>query len=315
MPRRSHRLSLLLLILAFAAWARAGDQPAPNRAILVRDADVRVAPDESSTQLGTSSRGRELVIMAESHDWLNVMAQIEPRGEEATGWILNKGVVRTSTPNADRIVFGEASDSEDEASRPRGRRGAAQEAMRLYARLAEYFPKSPLAGEAAYRAADIKWQLERNDVMTLPSAREEDPSARPQIDEDDMREVIKKFPRTKWADLAAFDLIDNKLCGDWMAESKCPERESEIYERYVKEHPESPKAAEALYDAAWRQSALIEIYKTENDLGHSTQAQNKALALANQIATQFPQSDWAYRATDLIYKIQQNIPTYGSAKE
>jgi len=30
-----------------------------------------------------------------------------------------------------------------------------------------------------------------------------------------MKLVIKKFSGSKWADLAAFHLIDNKLCGDW----------------------------------------------------------------------------------------------------
>ena len=70
--------------------------------------------------------------------------------------------------------------------------------------------------------------------------------------------LAKKFPNTKWADLAAFRMLDNKLCGDWLAQSKCPEMESALYEKYVAEHPQSPKAAEALYLAAWRQAALIE---------------------------------------------------------
>ena len=31
---------------------------------------------------------------------------------------------------------------------------------------------SPLAGEAAWRVADIQWQLEKSDYSTLPSAHE-----------------------------------------------------------------------------------------------------------------------------------------------
>ena len=38
---------------------------------------------------------------------------------------------------------------------------------------------------------------------------------REQMDEDALRKVVKHYPRTRWAALAAFDLIDNKLCGDW----------------------------------------------------------------------------------------------------
>jgi outer membrane protein assembly factor BamD (BamD/ComL family) len=110
-------------------------------------------------------------------------------------------------------------------------------------------------------------------------------------------------------------MLDNKLCGDWLAESKCPEMESQLYEKHVAEHPQSPKAAEALYLAAWRQSALIEIYKTENNAGRSAAARSKALALAQRVASQYPQSEWAPRAVRLAYMVEQNIPTYGSALE
>jgi len=107
-----------------------------------------------------------------------------------------------------------------------------------------------------------------------------------------MKEVMKKFPGTKWAELAAFHLIDNKLCGDWQGSSKCPEKEAGTYEKYAAEHPQSPAAPEALYDAASRWSALIEIYKTENEGKKSDESKGKAIALAQKIASQYPQSDW-----------------------
>src|SRR5207247_820478 len=100
----------------------------------------------------------------------------------------------------------------------------------------ELFLRTPMAGEALYRAADIRWQMERSDVMTRPSARERDAYLRGAIDEEWMKLVIKKFPGSKWADLAAFHLIDNKLCGDWQGASKCPEKEADTYEKYVNDH-------------------------------------------------------------------------------
>ena len=57
------------------------------------------------------------------------------------------------------VIFGEAADSEDQASRRRGRRDAAQDALRLYYRVYDLMPTSPLAAEALYRAADIRWQV------------------------------------------------------------------------------------------------------------------------------------------------------------
>ena len=49
------------------------------------------------------------------------------------------------------------------------------------------------------------------------------------------------YPHTRQADLAEFDLIDNKLCGDWQGSTKCPEKESEIYEKYADRAPRQPR--------------------------------------------------------------------------
>jgi TolA-binding protein len=132
------------------------------------------------------------------------------------------------------------------------------------------------------------------------------------IDEELMKLVMKKFPDSKWAQLAAFHLIDNKLCGDWQGASKCPEKEADIYEKYVKEHPESPDAPEALYDAASRRAALIEIYKTEEQPKKSEQSKSMAIALAQHLVSQYPQSDWSSRGQTLLFLVQSGVPTYGN---
>jgi hypothetical protein len=297
------------VLLSFAAaWAEV------VRGTPIRVGSIYLSPDSTSTKLAEIDRGREVVVLETSRDWLHVEAALTEE-KLITGWMLDKGVVRASTPNGDRVLFGEAVDSEEQASQRHGRRGAAQDAMRLYYRTAEYFPSSPLAGEAMYRSADIRWQMEKADVMSRPSAREKDAWMREGMDDEFMKEVIKKFPGTKWADLAAFHLIDNKLCGDWQASSKCPVKEAEIYEKYANEHPQSPAVAEALYDAAWRQSALIEIYKTENQPKKCEEAKGRAIALGQKAAAQTAQSDWGARAQRLLFMIEQGIPTYGNVTE
>lgn len=227
--------------------------------------------------------------------------------------MLDSGIVWASTPNGDRILFGAAVDSEDEASRRHGRRGAAQDALRLYRRVYDIFPNSPLAAESLYRTADIKWQIDKADMLSRPSAHERESYMRASIDEEQMRQVMKKFPDTKWAQLAAFHLIDNKLCGEWQGSSKCPDKEAEIYEKYVKEYPQSPAAPEALYNAATRRAALIEIYKTEDQAKKSEQSKSAAISLAQQLITQYPQSDWSTRGHTLLFFLQQGVPTYGNA--
>jgi hypothetical protein len=136
------------------------------------------------------------------------------------------------------------------------------------------------------------------------------------MNEEWMKLVIKKYPGSKWADMAAFSLIDNKLCGDWQGSSKCPDKEADMYEKFANERQNSAVAAHALYNAAWRRAALIEIYKTEEQAKKSEESKSRALALAQKVVSQYPQqTDWATRAQRLVYLIQQNIPTYGSEEQ
>lgn len=312
----------LLLGFLFPHVAFAGNP----RGTLVHDETIRVAPANDAAKLGQAERGHELVILDSSRDWTHVEAiLVEPKkdadteeeaeGKIITGWVPSRALVEMSNPNGDKIIFGEAADSEDQASRRLGRRNAAQDAMRLYYRIYDLFPNSPLAAEGLYRSADIRWQIERTDVMTRPSARQREAYMRAQIDEQWMKLVIKKFPGTKWADLAAFHLLENKLCGDWEGASKCPDKEAEMYEKYAGEHSQSPSAPEALYDAASRRAALIEIYKTEPNLKKSEESKARALALAQKIVNDYGASGWALRAQRLVFYIQQGVPTYGNTAD
>jgi len=318
------QLSLFFPLLILGSFASGATF---ERGAMIREATIYVSPDAKSAKLGLIARGFEVVVLETSRDWLHVTADLtEPRGGDdddqedvegktITGWILGKGVIRATTPNGDRILYGEAIDSEDQASRRRGRKGAARDATRLYGRVAEYFPSSPLAAEALYRSADDQWQIEKDQISSRPSARENEAYMRGQMDEHGFKEVIKKFPATKWADLAAFHILDNKLCGDWQGASKCPNKEADLYEKYVADRPQSPSAAEALYNAAWRRSALIEIYKTEAEPKKSAEAKGAAADLCRRILEKYPQSDYADRAQRLLYLVEQEIPTYGNAEE
>jgi outer membrane protein assembly factor BamD (BamD/ComL family) len=324
---RSTIAEVTIVAVAIAAFFAPFALGQAQRGTLVNEETMRVSPSAEAAKLGVAARGRELIILESSHDWVHVEAILIPpsheegateeeeEGKAVTGWVSGKAFVSATTQDGDRIIFGEAADSEDQASRRRGRRDAARDAMRLYYRVYDLMPTSPLAAEALYRAADIRWQIEKSDVMTRPSARERNSYMRGQMQEEWMKLVIKKYPGTKWADLAAFRMLDNKLCGEWEGLSKCPDKEAELYESYAKEHPQSPAAPEALYNAAWRRSALIEIYRTEPNQKKSAESKDRAVALAQKIVTQYGQSDWALRAQRLIFYIQQGIPTYGNTAD
>jgi hypothetical protein len=169
----------------------------------------------------------------------------------------------------------------------------------------DLFPGSSLAAEGAWRSADIRWQLAKSDFRISGKAP----------DEKYLNAVIARFPQTRQADLAAFDLLETRLCPEWRGLAECPEKESALFEQYAREHPQSAKAPEALYDAAWRQGALADIYRIDNNNAKSDAARKKAIVLAQQIAGQYQQGDWKPRALDLIYKLEKKIPIFGSTLE
>jgi hypothetical protein len=298
---------------------------AVERGTVIRKAVIYVAPDVTSSRLATADRGREAVVLERTSGWVHVIATLmdapynpDPevsRERNVTGWILDKSYIGDQTAKGDEILFGEAADCEDEASRIHGRKGAAADARRLYYRVFDLFPKSPLAGEALYRAADIQWQLDKEDMQSRPSYKNSGPGDRMPIDEQSMKLVHKKFPGTKWADLAAFEMLDNKLCGDWEGSSKCPEKEAEAYEKYAAEHPSSPKAAEALYNAAFRWASAVSIYTGEGESKKIPEAQKRAIADAQKTIEKNTSPEWNARAQRIMYMVEKNVPLYGTAVE
>jgi hypothetical protein len=300
------------------------------RATLVREANLYVQADESSDRVSVITPGREMVIVERNGKWLRVFANVDaPESRQSdlptmeqdqevvpiSGWMVDKGVVDVDTPHGDEILFGEAVSAEEAASLNHPPPRAAQDARLLYRRVVEMFPKSALTPEAMWRAADIRWQLQKADAATLPSAHEKENYLREQMDENEMKDVEKYFPHTKWADFAAYDLIDNKLCGDWQGSEKCPEKEAEFYVSYANDHPDSPRTAEALYKAAWRLAAAGDMWAADGNDGRAKEDRGHATDLAGRLQTKYPQSEYAARAADLVYKMQVGIVIYGSDRE
>src|SRR5271170_1098929 len=334
---RNRYLSTCLALLAFALYTRQsfGDKKPPpvptgTLATAIRETLLFTSADESSQRLANVSPGREMVIVERNGDWLRVFANTdieESHAQDApifgaesapppiSGWTQVKGVIAADTPNGDEVLFGIATNTEEMASEPHPPKRAAQDARLLYRRLAEMFPQSKYAGEAAWRSADIRWQLEKEDAFSRPSAHEKENYLRQQLDEDEMKKIEKKYPGSKWADLAAYDMLDNKICGDWQGSEKCPEKESELYVKYADDHPDSPKAAEAIYKAAWRQAAAADMYSADNEDKKSDEARAHAKNLAARLQSKYPQTDYAPRAAGLVYKLEQTIPIYGSDRE
>src|ERR1700733_11228664 len=263
------------------------------RATSLRVTWLYIPPDKEAQKVDRVQVGREMVVAEKSGPWIRVYANTDIEEEHTS----------------DQPIFG--ANEEAETNNPRGPANAARSAHLLYRRLAEMFPNSPLAPEAAWRAADILWQIQKSDFSALPSAKERDPYMRNQMDEDNLKKVVKLYPHTRQADLAEYDLIDNKLCGDWQGSTKCPEKEAEIFEKYAAEHPDSPRAAKALYEAAYRQAVLADMYGADGGDKKQDEAHNHTRDLAAKLKDKFPQSDYTWRAAALVCKLDHGVPVYG----
>lgn len=335
---RSRLLPVLFVALAIPLAAIGAQRPLPRElqplngvyGTCIRPNELYPSANTSTPPIARIIPGREMVIVGENGRWLRVFANTdtEDRGDSdrpefgsenhahpISGWMINKGVVTSKTPNGDLILFGAADALEEQASLPNPIPNSAEEARLLYKRVVLMFPQSRWTPEAMYRAADIRWQLQKADASTLPSAHAREPFLRQLMDENEMRAVEKYFPNTKWADLAAFDMIDNKLCGDWNGSEKCPEKESDYYLQYVKQYPTSPKASEALYDALWRQAAAGDMWAEDGNPKRAAQDRDHARAILANMQEHFPDSSYTARAASVIYKIDQGIMVYGSSQD
>lgn len=328
---------LLLCVAATAGSAQKKDKDNKSgydrsaRATVLHQATVYVSADADAQHVSLVTPGHEVVVVERNGPWVRVFAntdiadKVDDRetpdfGEEdkvtpASGWIRDKGVVSPGTPGGDAILYGAAANLEDQAAQPHAPKDAAAQAHLLYRRVADYYPDSPLAGEAAWRSANVRWQVEKRDVSSLPSAKEQEAYLRPQIYEGEMKKLIKQYPGSKYAAMAAFEMLDNKLCGDWQGLPKCPEMEAGLYEKYAKQFPDGPKSAQALYEATYRQGVLAGMYLVDDNRKKSESAVERTKGLAEQVKTQYPKSDFSARAADIAFRVQQGIPIMGNDRD
>src|ERR1700748_2118011 len=113
----------LSALLVFAVQATAAPKAPSNgvKATVIRNTNLYVAPDNSSSRLAEISPGREMVIVEKNGPWLRVFANTDQEtsrsqdapvfGQEAaappvSGWMSAPGVVSSETPKGDLILFG-----------------------------------------------------------------------------------------------------------------------------------------------------------------------------------------------------------------
>ena len=115
--------------------------------------------------------------------------------------------------------------------------------------------------------------------------------------------------------LAAYDLLDNKLCGDWQGLPKCPEMEANLYVKYAEQYPESPKAPEAFYNAVYREGVLVSMYTVQDDHKRADTAAQRTQAMAEEMQRRFGGSDYTARAVSIAFRVKQGLSIYGNDRD
>ncbi len=320
-----------LLVLTLPALAQRGPDPRTSpKATVIRNTTIYLNASTDTDKLGAITPGREMAILEHSGHWYRVYANTDietVRAEDQavfsdkapaqpiSGWVEDQSVVAGDTPDGEAILFGEAISAEQTASGPHPAASAAVDARRLYRMSAELFPNGTRAAEALWRSADIRWQLQKADAADLPSSHEKENYLRQLPDESEMKRIEKYFPGSKWASFAAYELIDNKLCGDWQGSEKCPEKEATYYAEFADKYPDSPRAAQALYEAAWRLACAGDMWGADNDGKRADDDRRHSVDTAQHLLTKYGSTDYAARGAGLVYKVEHAIPIYGSDRE
>lgn len=329
---RFHFAGMLLcaLLSINAEGQKQIDPRAAPKATVIRPTVLYIQGDTGSDKIGTVMPGREMSILEHSGHWLRVYANTDeetvreadqpafggtPTAQPISGWMEDGNAIAADTPQGEAILFGEAISWEQSASAPHPPADAALSARRLYRMDAELFPAGPRAPEAAWRSADIRWQLQKEDAATLPSAHEKENYLRQLPDEGEMKRIEKQFAGTKWAGYAAYARIDNKLCGDWQGSEQCPEKEATYYQKFADGYPDSPRAPQALYEAAWRLSCAGDMWAADNNDHRAEDDRKHAGEIVGHLLEKYGTTDYAARGAGLSYKVQHAISVYGSDRQ
>src|ERR1700722_6557910 len=106
------------------------------RATVLHDANVYVAADADAQKVSLVTPGHEVVVIERNGPWVKVFANTDinddaneddrnkPEFSEdanvtpASGWIRDKGVVGSGTPDGDIVLYGTAANFEEQASMP-----------------------------------------------------------------------------------------------------------------------------------------------------------------------------------------------------
>ncbi len=91
--------------------------------------------------------------------------------------------------------------------------------------------------------------------------------------------------------------------------------ETGLYLKYADKYPNGPKAAEALYDAAFRQGSLVTMYQVDENKRKGDSAAANCASIVARMQKDYPTSDYTQRAASIAFRVAQGLSIYGSDRE
>jgi outer membrane protein assembly factor BamD (BamD/ComL family) len=91
--------------------------------------------------------------------------------------------------------------------------------------------------------------------------------------------------------------------------------ESNLYQKYAEQFSDSPKAAEALYNAVYRQGVVVTMYTVQEEPKRAQAAAQRTQALAQELKDRYPKSDFAPRGASIAFRVSQGIAIYGTDRD
>ena len=296
-------VAALLMMAPAVLNAKTLPEKMPPKSVAIREGKLLLKPDTGSAVVGEIRPGDSVAIFERSPGFARVFVK-------ASGWMVDKGMIALTDPKAPAVIFGAAAQLQEKAESAPGESDTAKDAARLFFQVYDNFPQNPLAAEALYRAADIKWQLDSAD---LPLSR--DPANRQFPDDHWLNKVKGQYAGTPWAARAAYVLLQKHFtCGDWVEKPGCIQKEINVYRDYLHDYPKSPLAADAAYQIVYRDGAAWSVYSDEgpqHDAGKAQQYAHETQEQAAAVASQYPGTDWAARAQLIAFEVAQGVPVYG----
>ncbi len=333
---------LLVGLILYTSFAFATNQQIGI--IIYKEASVKSRPTYKAKTIANLNTGDEVTILGSTKNKYKKV-----KVDKMVGWISEWAIIDLSIPKADAKLFVQASNYQDPTWRwffwsPERYKLA----LRLYKRLIDYFPNSKYRAAALFRYGECAERIVV-EVNKLKIKFEE--LKKSGIDKDykkylgldcyrkwglefefshlgdeyyyggDVYEtIVQKYPKSEWADNAAYKLIQipfqHSRC--WEGHPGGPLAALKLCENFLKNYPNSELRPEALLHLGYLYRALYEIYSYVDkkeiynfyDLQKANAYRQKAINLYQKIVKEYPSTKYAAKAEVNIYEIEHGKNVY-----